>query len=77
VFSTNNPEIQLLDDYAEKHKNLEPGQYCGAIYRFYPSTRSGNLGCIVKCRLTGPDAAACPDPARARRVLRQKDCPSR
>ena len=25
-------EIQLLDDYAEIHANLEPYQYCGSVY---------------------------------------------
>ncbi len=25
-------EIQLLDDYAEKHANLKPWQYCGSLY---------------------------------------------
>src|SRR3990172_8045802 len=24
-------EIQILDDYADKHAKLEPGQYCGSI----------------------------------------------
>lgn len=26
-------EIQVLDDYADQYKNLEPWQYCGSIYK--------------------------------------------
>jgi len=36
---TNDLEIQLLDDYADKHKNLDRGQYCGAIYKFCPPSK--------------------------------------
>lgn len=32
-------EIQLLDDYAEKHAKLEPGQYCGSVYKFCPPSK--------------------------------------
>ncbi len=35
----NDLEIQILDDYADKHKNLEPGQYCGSIYKFCPPAK--------------------------------------
>ncbi len=37
--AANHLEIQLLDDYAEKHKSLEPGQYCGSIYKFCPPSK--------------------------------------
>ena len=30
-------EIQLLDDYAEKHANLEPYQYCASLYGISPA----------------------------------------
>jgi hypothetical protein len=26
-------EVQLLDDAAERYRNIEPGQYCGSIYK--------------------------------------------
>ncbi len=32
-------EVQILDDYADKHKNLKPGQYCGSIYKIAPPAR--------------------------------------
>ncbi len=32
-------EIQLLDDYAERYKNLKPYQYCGSIYGVVPAKR--------------------------------------
>ena len=32
-------EIQILDDYADKHAKLEPGQYCGSIYKFCPPSK--------------------------------------
>ncbi len=32
-------EVQVLDDEAEKYKNLLPGQYCGSVYRVMPAER--------------------------------------
>ena len=30
--------MQLLDDSAERYKNIEPAQYCGSIYKVAPAT---------------------------------------
>jgi hypothetical protein len=32
-------EVQILDDYDPIYANLQPGQYCGSIYRVAPATR--------------------------------------
>lgn len=32
-------EVQLLDDAAERYRALEPGQYCGSIYKVAPAMR--------------------------------------
>jgi hypothetical protein len=32
-------EVQLLDDTAERYRRLEPGQYCGSVYKVAPATR--------------------------------------
>ncbi|HSW47256.1 MAG TPA: alpha-L-fucosidase [Phycisphaerae bacterium] len=32
-------EVQLLDDYADKHAKLEPGQYCGSLYKIAPPAK--------------------------------------
>lgn len=31
-------EVQLLDDSAERYKNIEPAQHCGSIYKVAPAT---------------------------------------
>jgi hypothetical protein len=35
----NGMEIQILDDYADKYKNLKPYQYHGSIYGVVPAKR--------------------------------------
>lgn len=30
-------EVQLLDDSADRYRNLEPGQYCGSVYKVAPA----------------------------------------
>ncbi|HEV3137518.1 MAG TPA: DUF1080 domain-containing protein [Pirellulales bacterium] len=30
-------EIQILDDAAERYKNIEPGQFCGSVYKIAPA----------------------------------------
>lgn len=32
-------EIQILDNTAEEHKNLQPAQFCGSIYKIAAATR--------------------------------------
>jgi hypothetical protein len=32
-------EIQVLDDPAPQYKNLEPGQYCGSVYKVFAAKR--------------------------------------
>jgi alpha-L-fucosidase len=32
-------EIQVLDDNAEVYKNIEPGQFCGSLYKIAPATK--------------------------------------
>lgn len=32
-------EIQVLDDYADVYKTLQPWQYCGSVYGIFPATR--------------------------------------
>ena len=32
-------EIQILDDYAPRYKNLKPYQYCGSLYGVVPAKR--------------------------------------
>ena len=32
-------EVQLLDDAAERYRDLKPGQYCGSIYLVAPATQ--------------------------------------
>jgi hypothetical protein len=32
-------EVQILDDAAERYKNIEPGQFCGSVYKVAPATR--------------------------------------
>lgn len=32
-------EVQLLDDAAERYKNIEPGQFCGSVYKVAPATQ--------------------------------------
>ncbi len=32
-------EVQILDDAAERYKNIGPGQFCGSVYKVAPATR--------------------------------------
>jgi 3-keto-disaccharide hydrolase len=32
-------EVQILDDGADRYKNIEPGQFCGSVYKVAPATR--------------------------------------
>lgn len=36
-------EIQVLDDYGDEYKSLEPGQYCGSLYKWAPPSRRVTL----------------------------------
>ncbi len=31
-------EVQLLDDADERYRDIEPGQYCGSVYKVAPAT---------------------------------------
>ena len=31
------PRLQLLDDNADRYKNIEPDQYCGSLYKVVPA----------------------------------------
>lgn len=35
----NGMEIQILDDYDSSYANLDPGQYCGSVYKIFPAKR--------------------------------------
>jgi alpha-L-fucosidase len=35
-------EAQILDDTAEKHKNIKPGQHCGSLYMICPPSKDAS-----------------------------------
>lgn len=76
-------EVQILDDTAERYRHLEPGQYCGSVYKVAPAMRHvsrppGEWNTMeIECRGTSyrvvhngvvvVDASACEFPELGRR----------